>query len=115
MLIAEDSWIIYEDEKRRDERFMSHAPVIFSILGSGFHRECASMTFNHSDGGLCLESAAPLKPGTTLWLRREKPGAVDGHAARWDHMRPSCLAEVRWCRELTDKFGTYYCIGVRYY
>jgi len=39
MLIAGDNWITYEDEKRRDERFMSHAPVSFSIFSSRFHRE----------------------------------------------------------------------------
>ena len=115
MLIAGDNWIIYEDEKRRDERFMSHAPVVFSIFSSRFHCEYSSMTLNHSDGGMCIESAEQIKPGTTLYIRRGKPNNVEGHTARWDHMRTSSLGEVRWCHELVDKFGTYYCIGVRYF
>jgi len=115
MLIAGDNVIIYEDEKRRDERFMSHAPILFSIFGSQFHREYSAMTFNHSHGGLCIESAEPIKPGTAIYIRRGHLDAVDGHAATWHHLRTSSLGEVKWCRELVDKFGTYYCIGVKYY
>lgn len=115
MLIAGDNWIIYEDEKRRDERFMSHTPVIFSIFGSRFHREYSSMTFNHGDGGLCIESAEPIKPGTTLCLRRGKTPADESHQASWKHLPAASVGEVRWCREATDKFGTYYCVGVKFY
>ena len=101
-------------DKRSYERFMSHAPVIFSIFGSKFHREYVSMTFNHSDGGLCIETAEAINPGTSLYIRRGKADADESYSPQWHYLRTSSLGEVRWCRELTDKFGTYYCVGVKY-
>jgi hypothetical protein len=115
MLIAGDNWIIHEDEKRQAKRFMSHAPVIFSVFGSKFHREYASMTFNHSDSGLCIEAGEAIPPGTTLYIRRGKINTDEPCDTRWQCLRTSSLGEVRWCREIADKFGTYFCIGVRYY
>jgi len=102
-------------DKRREERFMSHAPVVFSLFGSKFHREHASMTFNHSKNGLCLEAAEAIKPGTTLYIRKGAISADENYDARWQQLRTSCLGDVRWCRELKDKLGTYYCVGVKYY
>jgi hypothetical protein len=72
------------------------------------------MTFNHSRDGMCLETAKALMPGTTLYIRRADK-SEDGHyETNWEHLRTFSLAEVRWCRELRDKFGTYYCVGVKY-
>jgi hypothetical protein len=115
MRAATDEGVQEREDKRRDKRLMSHAPLIFSIFGSNFQRESASMTFNHSRGGLCFEAAEPIKPGTTLCIRRGKAPVDESHDARWEHLPTSSLGEVRWCRELADKFGTYYCIGVKYY
>jgi hypothetical protein len=115
MLTAGDSWIGQEVEKRRDKRLLSHAPVIFSIFGSKFHREYASMTFNHSDGGLCIETAQAIHPGTTLYIRRGKINTDEPCDTRWQRVRTSSLGEVKWCREIADKYGSYFCIGVRYY
>jgi hypothetical protein len=114
MLIAGDNWITYEDDKRRDKRFVWHAPIIFSIFGSKFHREYSSMTFNHSGGGLCIEVAETINPGTTLYLRRGKINTDENYDLRWHHLRASFLGEVRWCREFSDKLGIYHCIGARY-
>jgi hypothetical protein len=115
MLTAGDSWIGQEVEKRQDKRLLSHAPVIFSIFGSKFHREYASMTFNHSDGGLCIETAQAIHPGTTLYIRRGKINTDEPCDTCWQRVRTSSLGEVKWCREIADKYGTYFCIGVRYY
>ena len=115
MLTTGDNWISQEVEKRRDKRLLSHAPVMFSIFGSKFHREYASMTFNHSDGGLCIETAQAIHPGTTLYIRRGKINTDEPCDTRWQRVRTSSLGEVKWCREIADKYGTYFCIGVRYY
>ena len=104
-----------QDDKRLDERYSSTAPVIFSFFGCKFQREFASMTFNHSKNGLCLEAAEEIKPGTTLFIRRGTLLADEPYEINWKHLRNTSLGEVRWCRELEDKFGTYYRVGVRYY
>jgi len=107
--------IVQAGNKRRDKRFSSHAPVTFSVLGTKFGREFASMTFNHSKSGLCLETAEEVKPGTVLFIRRGRHPVDEQHDVNWKHLRHASLGEVRWCRELEDKFGAYYCLGVRYY
>jgi hypothetical protein len=112
---AEVESIRSHDDKRVDERYSSHAPIIFSFFGTKFQREFASMTFNHSKNGLCLEAAEEIKPGTTLFIRRGSVPAEEPYRINWKPLRNTSLGEVRWCRELEDKFGTYYCVGVRYY
>jgi hypothetical protein len=73
------------------------------------------MTFNHSRSGLCLEAAEALKPGTTLCICRGNKSTDEIYDVNWKYIRNSSLGEVRWCREVKDKYGTYFCVGVRYY
>jgi hypothetical protein len=101
-------------EKRQDERFSAHLSVIFSLFGTKSHREYASMTFNHSRNGMCIEAGEAIRPGTTIYIRRENKPVDVNYEANWKHLRNFSLAEVRWCRELTDKFGSYYRVGVKY-
>lgn len=115
MPTAKHKWNEAREDNREDERFMSHAPIIFSLFGTKFHREYVSKTLNHSKGGMCLETAEALKPGTALYIRGGNTLANQCYDANWNYLRTSTLAEVRWCRELADKFGRYYCVGVKYY
>jgi len=102
-------------EKRQDERIRSHEPLIIALFSTKFHRQYASMTFNHSKGGMCLESAEPFKPGSVLFIRRNNaPDAQPYHGNR-EYLRTSTLAEVKWSREFRDKFSTYYRLGVKYF
>ncbi len=114
MPTSDDKRITEGEDNRQDERFSLQAPVIFSHFGSKFHREYTVMTFNLSKNGLCLEVAEAIKPGATIYLRKGITPADEGYAANWNHLRTASLGEVRWCRELADKSGTY-CVGVKYY
>ena len=104
-----------QSEKRDEQRIISHAPLIFTPFSSKFHREYASMTFNHSQGGMCLESAEPFRNGSVLYIRIVNSTFDELYHENRQHLRTSTLAEVVWCREQQDKFGTYYRIGVRYF
>jgi len=115
MPTVKDKQVTQHHDKRRDERYISRAPVIFSKVNDSLHREYASMTFNHSRNGLCLDALEALRPGTPLHIRRGKGSPYSGYDGSWTHLPASSLGEVRWCRELKDKFGTYYCIGIRYF
>ena len=115
MTAGGDKQATEREDKRQDERFSSHAPIIFSLLSNNFHREYASMTFNHSRNGLCLEAAEALKPGTTLYICGGDKSTDENYDVNWKYLRNSALGEVRWCCELTDKYGTYFCVGVKYY
>jgi hypothetical protein len=105
----------YQIDKRQDERISSHAPLIVSLFSTRFRHEYASMTFNHSKKGICLELAEPFNPGTVLFIRMNNDPDKQIYLDRQEHLRTSTLGEVKWCREYRDKFSSYYRIGVIYY
>ena len=104
-----------QTDQREDKRIRSHAPLIIAPFSTKFHREYASMTFNHSRGGLCLEAAEPFKSGSVLYIRLGNAPADQVYQSNQEHLRTTTLAEVKWSREYRDKFSTYYRIGVKYY
>jgi hypothetical protein len=105
----------FQVEKRQDERISSHAPLIVSLFSTRFHREYASMTFNHSKEGMCFELTEPFIPGTVLFIRLNNDPDDQVYHNNREHLRTSTLGEVRWRREYSDKFSTYYRLGVKYY
>lgn len=103
-----------QPQKRIEQRIISHAPLFFTPFSSKFHREYASMTFNHSRSGMCMESAEPFKHGSVIYIRIANTAFDQLYQVNRQYLRTSTLAEVMWCHEQQDKFGTYYRIGVKY-
>jgi len=103
------------NEKRTDERFVSNAPIFFSFFSTRFWHECASMTLNHSKGGMCFESRDPLTPGTNLFIRVDQHPDLTPGTNQNGWLRNSTLATVKWCLELPDEHRSAYRVGVRYY
>ena len=98
-------------DKRTDVRIASNAPIIFSLFSTCFWKEYPSTTRNHSKSGMCFESGHLLMPGAHLFIRVDKqPDSSSGV-----RLRNSTLAEVKWCRKLTDEQATGYCIGARFF
>jgi hypothetical protein len=104
-----------EVDRRKDERVSSHAPLVVALFSTKFRREYASMSFNHSRGGMCLDLAEPFKPGCVLYIRLGNSPDDQVYHGDHDHLRTTTLAEVKWIREYRDKFSTYYRVGVKYY
>jgi hypothetical protein len=102
-------------DQRQEERINSHAPLVFTRFSTRFHREHASMTFNHSRSGMCMEASEPCRPGSVLYIRLSNAKIDEVYHADRKYLRTTSLAEVKWCREHPDKFGTYYRIGVKYF
>ena len=102
-------------DQRQEERFASHTPLVFSYFSSRFNRDQSSMTFNHSKGGMCMESSEPCRPGSILYIRLSNAKVDEIYRINRKFLRTTTLAEVKWCREHHDIFGTYYRIGVRYF
>ena len=98
-------------DKRSDERIASKALINFSYFSTQLWHEYQSRTRNHSESGVCFESIHPIMPGTNLFIRVDKHPKSDSGI----RLRNSTLAEVKWCRELTDEHRTGYCVGARYY
>jgi len=101
-------------DQRQEERLTSHAPLVFTYFTTRFHREQASMTFNHSRAGMCMEASEPCRPGSILFIRLSNAKIDEVYQQNRKYLRTTTLGEVKWCRERQDKFGTYYQIGVKY-
>ena len=106
---------LLRQDQRKEERIASHAPLIFTYFSTRFHREQASMTFNHSRVGMCMETSEPCKPGSILFIRLSNAKIDEVYQQNRKYLRTTTLAEVKWCREHQDKFGNYYQIGVKYF
>jgi hypothetical protein len=102
-------------EKRAAGRTFSHVPIVFSHFSTKNYLENCSMTFNHSSDGMCFESAEALSPGAILYIRTTQTPAEKIYRGSREGLRHTTLAEVKWCRESADAFGSYYCVGVKYY
>lgn len=102
-------------EKRTDERIVSTAPIIFSSFSTRFWREYPSMTRNHSKHGMCFEANSAMTPGTYLFIRVERYSRAGEGKNQDAGLRTSTLAEVKWCRKLSDEPKSTYCVGVRYF
>jgi hypothetical protein len=98
-------------DKRSDARIASNASIIFSLFSTRLWKEYPSKTRNHSENGMCFESSHSLAPGASLFIRVDKQPNSDSTV----RLRSSTLAEVKWCRELSDGKATGYCVGARYY
>jgi len=116
-LLAEKNFdqLRIRQDQRREERITSHALLIFTRFSIRFHREHASMTFNHSRGGMCMEASEPCSPGSVLFIRLGNAKVDEIYHINRKYLRTTTLAEVKWCREHRDKFGTYCRIGVKYF
>jgi hypothetical protein len=101
-------------EKRAEERFASHASIIFSCFSTRNWSENRSVSLNLSAGGMCFESRLSFKPGADLYIRSGQNRETVSGNGNCDLLRSSTLAEVRWCRELIREDGTRYSIGVKY-
>jgi hypothetical protein len=101
-------------EKRAGERLASNIAIIFSDFSTKNWVENRSVTLNISAGGMCFESRHSLKPHANLYIRTGQSPEMVSNIHNWHLLRTSTLAEVRWCREITDEDNCGYSIGVKY-
>jgi hypothetical protein len=106
--------MLRKKEKRTGERFTSNAAIIFCIFSTKNWTENRSVTLNISAGGMCFESRHSLKPHANLYIRTGQNPEMVSNIPNWHLLRTSTLAEVRWCREISDEDNCGYSIGVKY-
>jgi len=77
----------------------------------------AAKTTNHSKERLQLDSNFPLKPGASIYIRIEDLllNVSGSNASDFNELRSLSLAQVRWCKEISDPRGNYYKVGLKYY
>jgi len=102
-------------EKRACQRCEYKIPVTCAFLNSDrFYR---GKTMNHSKDGVYFESNFPIKPGATIYIRVENyshEGLLSG-ICHCGGIRSMGVAEVKWCKELTEVADSYFGIGLKYY
>ena len=100
-------------EKRHDERWPQMVPISFSYFNKESFFE--GQTVNYGSGGMGFKSKFFLKPGTTVFIRLKKtnPNGIGNVVFR--ALRSVTLAEVKWCREISDIDVPAYGVGVGYF
>jgi hypothetical protein len=62
-----------------------------------------------------FKSYSPLSPGATIYIRTENTISESKNNGGWKKLRTVTLAQVRWCKQLSDGSGPRFGIGVKYY
>ena len=106
--------MLQKKERRAEERFVSNAAVISTNFSTKNWSENRSVALNLSEGGMCFESKHAFKLHAYLYIRTGQNPGTDSGKDNWDLLHISTFAEVRWCREIARKDGTWYRFGVKY-
>ena len=103
-----------QNERRAYKRCSFQMPVICALFNSDkfYHAK----TTNHSQDGVNFVSDFPLKTGASIFVRVDYD-SQDNHRSgicNCGGARNMGLAEVKWCREIPDDYGSFYKIGLKY-
>lgn len=98
-----------QDEKRESVRYDHVASVVYAYHNSDKFFDAKMCNF--CNGGMCFESAAPIEPGSDVYIMTEDIVADEIDSEIYD----GYLAEVRWCRRLSEADPVLFRIGVKYY
>jgi hypothetical protein len=93
-------------ERREFTRRRKGTQIRYSLLGSEEYHDARLVDLG--EGGLCMESCAPLRTGSAIYVEVASLD-VEGR----DRCR-SFRGRVRWTRDLGDREQTRYGIGVQY-
>ena len=77
---------------------------------------CASdgVMRNFSHEGSYIETSHKYKSGTILIMRTVRYPQVPSSVVDEEKPRSICLAEVRWCQEISDVYSIRYGVGLKY-
>lgn len=104
-------------ESYTDKRAGKRRSYIASIVFSYFNKELCyeAETLNHSTGGMYFKSRTFLQPGATVYIRVKEFHPNGPCTGLCEGLRSATLADVKWCREISDANVPSYGIGVKYY
>ena len=102
------------NERRVYKRCRYQTPVICAYFNSD--RFYHAKTTNHSREGINFVSKFPLKTGANIYVRVDYDSQDDHRSSICDcgGVRQIGIAKVKWCREVSDNFGSFYKIGLNY-
>ena len=102
------------NERRAYKRCRYQTPVICAYFNSD--RFYHAKTTNHSHEGINFVSGSPLKTGANIYVRVDYDSPDDHQVGICDcgGVRQIGLAKVKWCREISDDYGSFYKNGLKY-
>lgn len=96
-------------DRRLGKRRKLTAPIYFAYFNSGnYHR---ARIVNYSEEGMYIESQIPLKLRSSIHFRVRK-GTKN---CKFEQIRMTGIAEVRWCDEISDSQGSLFGVGIKFY
>jgi hypothetical protein len=99
-------------EKRRANRYAVEAPILCSYFNVPV--SASARTINFSSDGMYFVSEMEFHPGSAVLIQARSNGLHQKMPENTEGLRQTTLAEVRWCRRVSEK-PTHYQIGVKYY
>ncbi len=100
-------------EKRSCKRCTYEAVIRMMHFNCGHWLE--AQTLNHCLDGMCVNSNVHFRPGTALLIRVEHCASNGSCACAFEGLPNICLAEVKWCREISDATLSSYDLGFKYF
>ncbi|MBU0987963.1 MAG: response regulator [Proteobacteria bacterium] len=100
-------------EKRSCKRNRYEAAVRSTLFNTGTWIK--AQTLNHCPEGMCIKSNVLFRPGTTLLIRLEHRPSKTSDTRNSEGLPTIILADVKWCREISDTSFASYEAGVKYY
>jgi hypothetical protein len=99
-------------EKRRTSRYAIETPILCSY----FNKPVSSnaMTINFGQDGMYFVSEMKFHPGSAVLIRANNNSPHQKMPENTEGLRQTTLAEVRWCKQVSEK-PTCYQVGVKYY
>lgn len=98
---------------RVNKRFECELPIIYKYFNpDNFLDEFKigeGTAYNYSLNGMSFETTKQIPQNIPVYIKAQN-NSVSGFDAHEGHH-----AEVKWCKEKDNKFGSYYSIGVQFY
>jgi len=105
-----------ENTERRDSQRCSQQ-VSVTCAYFNWDKFYHAKSTNHSKEGINFFSDFPLRPGSSIHVRIDS-NAPEGRLidiCDCRRVRTIGLAEVKWCRKISDEYGAFYSIGLKYH
>lgn len=103
------------EKQRADSRSLSEATsTCRPYSSSSAFRESDGIMRSFSSEGSYIETTGKYNSGTILIVRMVRYPKMKPALTNKEQPRSFCLAEVKWCQELSDVYSNRYGIGLKY-
>ena len=99
-------------ERRKHDRYNCEASIEWSYFNTGIYFDAKLLNF--SRGGVYIETAHDIMPGTTIIMRLIKVFSNKIDSTDLKYPRLVSMGEVTWHTNISRKHQSYHGAGVRY-